>query len=144
MYVGARGTQRRSCHATRRPVETVGAVVPICYEVRHESGAELLPLGDTEMKVGIVTFNDGRKRVAQANDKDCKRFQSQIVSWLKREKHSVIDVTRVVWNYDTARRAAAKLQRADVVICPTQPRSAPRVPRNDSRAQFAYSRAAPT
>ncbi len=68
------------------------------------------------MKVGIVTFNDGRKRVAQANDKDCKRFQSQIVSWLKREKHGVIDVTRVVWNYDTARKAAAKLQRADVVI----------------------------
>ena len=58
------------------------------------------------MKVGIVTFNDGRKRVARANDEDCKKFQAQVVRWLKREKHKVIEAPRVVWNYDTARKAA--------------------------------------
>jgi len=66
------------------------------------------------MKIGIVTFTDGRKRVAQQTEKDCRRFQSNIAGWLRRQKHSVVEARRIVWNYDTARQAAAQFHRAKI------------------------------
>lgn len=66
------------------------------------------------MKIGLVSFTDGRKRVAEKTDKDCKRFQSQIAVVLKRMKHAVVEAPKVVWNWDTAKQAAAKFAKADI------------------------------
>ncbi len=69
------------------------------------------------MKIGIVTFTDGRKRVAKFTEPDCRRFQKRIASWLKREGHKVVESKPVVWNYATARQAAAQFERGKIDLC---------------------------
>jgi len=68
------------------------------------------------MKIGIVSFTDGRRRVARATDATCKRFEKRLANWFTRRKHKVVIAPRVVWNYDTARRAAERFNRADIDV----------------------------
>lgn len=70
------------------------------------------------MKIGIVTFTDGRARVAKATEKDCRMFQERLVSYFKRKRHDVVAARKIVWNYDTARKEAQRIAMAypDVVV----------------------------
>jgi L-fucose isomerase-like protein len=70
------------------------------------------------MKVGICTFTDGRKRVADMLREDCFRFQSSIANWLREEGYEVVEAKEVIWNYATARSEGARLrdEGCDVVI----------------------------
>jgi L-fucose isomerase len=70
------------------------------------------------MKVGIVTFTDGRERVAKATKDICLSFQDSLEKWLKSQKHQVVSSRTVVWNWETAGKVAEQMNRggADVVI----------------------------
>jgi len=68
------------------------------------------------MKIGIVTFTDGRKRVADATKADCLHFQKRIADWLKGEGHEVVEFEDVIWNYDTARKGAGLIIGSDCDI----------------------------
>ena len=70
------------------------------------------------MKIGIVTFTDGRARVAKATEKDCRTFQERLVKYFKQKKHQVVAAKKIVWNYDTARNEARRIALAypDVVV----------------------------
>lgn len=70
------------------------------------------------MKIGIVTFTDGRARVAKATERDCRMFQERLVACFKRKKHDVVAAKRIVWNYETARSEARRIALAypDVVV----------------------------
>ncbi len=70
------------------------------------------------MKIGIVTFTDGRARVAKATEKDCRMFQERLVSYFRQKKHTVVAAKKIVWNYETARREAQRvaLTYPDVVV----------------------------
>lgn len=61
------------------------------------------------MRIGIITFTDGRKRVADALRQDTDRFQAKIATWLKAEGHDVVEGSEVVWNWATARAQAKRL-----------------------------------
>ncbi len=62
------------------------------------------------MKIGILTFTDGRKRVAEATKDDCMRFQKEIADWFQIEGHEVVAFGNTVWNYESARGGARYLQ----------------------------------
>ncbi len=70
------------------------------------------------MKIGIITFTDGRARIAKATEPDCRMFQERLVSFFKRKKHDVVTARKIVWNYDTARKEAQRiaLTYPDVVV----------------------------
>jgi L-fucose isomerase len=70
------------------------------------------------MKIGIVTFTDGRQRVAKATQADCLMFQGKIEAWLKKQKHNVISSKTIVWNWETGNKVADQINRAsaDAVI----------------------------
>lgn len=70
------------------------------------------------MKIGIVTFTDGRARVAKSTEKDCRMFQERLVSYFKRKKHDVVAAKKIVWNWDTARSESRRIALAypDVVV----------------------------
>lgn len=70
------------------------------------------------MKIGIVTFTDGRARVAKATEKDCRMFQNRLVDYFKGKKHNVVAAKKIVWNYATAREEALRIAAAypDVVV----------------------------
>lgn len=70
------------------------------------------------MKIGIVTFTDGRARVAKATERDCRVFQERLVAYFRRKKHDVVAAKKIVWNYDTARTEARRIGTAypDVVV----------------------------
>ena len=70
------------------------------------------------MKVGILTFTDGRKRCAELLDGDCRRFQSEVSNWLKAEGHQPVEFSEIVWNYRTAIDGADRLneKECDAVI----------------------------
>ena len=68
------------------------------------------------MKVGIITFGDGRRYVTDLVEKDCLRFQSRIAKWLAKEGHRVVEAKRVVWNHTTIRREAKRVQSCDLVV----------------------------
>jgi len=70
------------------------------------------------MKIGIVTFTDGRARVAKATEKDCRLFQERLVAYFRRRKHKVVAARRIVWNYQTARQEARRLalEYPDIVV----------------------------
>jgi len=70
------------------------------------------------MKIGIVTFTDGRARIAKSTEKDCRMFQERLVSYFKRKKHEVVPAKKIVWNYETARTEARRiaLTYPDVVV----------------------------
>lgn len=66
------------------------------------------------MKIGVVTFTDGRRRVAVSTEKICKTYQSRITTWVKKQKHQVVESKQIVWNYDTGQKAAAQFESAGV------------------------------
>lgn len=66
------------------------------------------------MKIGLVTFTDGRKRVAEVTNADCTKFQKQIATVLKRMKHNVVEAPKIVWNWATAHQASARFAKADI------------------------------
>jgi len=70
------------------------------------------------MKIGIISFTDGRKRVADSLEKVCFGFQAEIAAWLKRKGHTVVEGRKIIWDYATARSEADRVTRAgcDVVI----------------------------
>jgi len=70
------------------------------------------------MKIGIVTFTDGRARVAKQTEKDCRMFQERLVSYFKQKKHDVVAAKKIVWNWETAKTEAERIARAypDVVV----------------------------
>jgi L-fucose isomerase len=61
------------------------------------------------MKIGIVTFTDGRARVAKATEKDCRMFQERLVAYFRRKGHDVVAAKKIVWNYQTARTEARRI-----------------------------------
>lgn len=70
------------------------------------------------MKVGILTFSDGRKRCADLLDGDCRRFESEVSNWLKNEGHDSVEFSEIVWNYRTAIDGADRMneKQCDAVI----------------------------
>ncbi|HWP31791.1 MAG TPA: hypothetical protein VNK96_08755 [Fimbriimonadales bacterium] len=70
------------------------------------------------MKVGVITFTDGRKRAADILEKQCFEFQRKVADWLRREGHEVVEGEFISWNYLTARQNAARMieQKCDGVI----------------------------
>jgi len=65
------------------------------------------------MRIGIISFTDGRKRVAESLDKVCFGFQHSIATWLKRKGHRVVEGRKIIWNYATVRSEAERMNRAD-------------------------------
>lgn len=68
------------------------------------------------MKVGIITFTDGRERCFRGQRDDCFRFQAGLAEWLKKEGHAVVEGDEIVWNWKTAREQAARVSDCDAVI----------------------------
>lgn len=70
------------------------------------------------MKVGIITFTDGRERVAEVTREDCLGFQRRVSDWLRAEGHEPVEAQEVVWNYATAGDESRRLEAAgvDVVV----------------------------
>ena len=70
------------------------------------------------MKIGIISFTDGRKRVADSLEEVCFGFQRDIARWLKRKGHQVVEGRKIIWNYATVRSEAERINRAncDVVV----------------------------
>lgn len=69
------------------------------------------------MKIGIITFTDGRERVAKATKENCLGFQKKIADWLTKQKHQVVGSKTVVWNWETARKASEQVAGAGVDVC---------------------------
>ncbi len=70
------------------------------------------------MRIGIVTFTDGRKRVAEALRADTDRFQKKIAGFFQKEGHEVVEGEEVVWDWQTARTQARRMNdhNCDIVI----------------------------
>ncbi|MGE5508067.1 MAG: hypothetical protein ACM3RP_06265 [Chitinophagales bacterium] len=68
------------------------------------------------MRVGICTFSDGRERAAEATRWECLGFQRRIADWFRDEGHTVIEAQDVVWDLDTIRGAADRLEAAHAAI----------------------------
>lgn len=70
------------------------------------------------MKVGIITFTDGRKRAAEMLEKQCFDFQNRVATWLESNGHEPIQATAISWNYRTSLDNAARMveKECDAVI----------------------------
>ncbi len=70
------------------------------------------------MKIGIITFTDGRKRAAEMLEAQCREFQSRVAEWLRREGHEPVEASAIAWNYKTAVEGAREIIEAggDAVI----------------------------
>lgn len=70
------------------------------------------------MKVGIITFTDGRKRAADMLEKQCFEFQNRVAAWLTSEGHEPVPGTSISWNYRTAIDNATRMieMKCDAVI----------------------------
>ncbi len=70
------------------------------------------------MKIGIMSFTDGRQRVAEKTREICKQFENEIAQWIRDQGHEVVQYEGVVWNWDTARQAAAMVreQNCDAAV----------------------------
>lgn len=66
------------------------------------------------MKIGIITFTDGRKRAADMLEKQCREFQSKLAAHLKKKGHQPVEAREIVWNYSTATGEAGRMNEADV------------------------------
>ncbi len=69
------------------------------------------------MKIGIISFADGRKRVAEMTAKEILKFQSDIAKWLRSQKHAVFEGKEVIWNHETYRSQAQLMNSKKVDIC---------------------------
>lgn len=69
------------------------------------------------MKIGIISFSDGRKRVAEATTADCLRFQGEIAKWLRSKKYEAIEGQEIIWNHETYRSMAKLMNIKKVDIC---------------------------
>lgn len=70
------------------------------------------------MKIGIITFTDGRKRVADMLEKQCFDFQGKVAAWLENEGHEAVSGQFISWNYRTAIDNAERMneKQCDAVI----------------------------
>lgn len=70
------------------------------------------------MKVGIITFTDGRKRAADMLEQQCFDFQRKVAEWLRSEGHEAVEGVAISWNYRTAIDNATRMveSRCDAVI----------------------------
>lgn len=68
------------------------------------------------MKIGIITFTDGRKRAAEMLDKQCHEFQSKLARHLETKGHQVVESRKIVWDYATATGGARRLNEAGVDV----------------------------
>jgi len=66
------------------------------------------------MKIGILTFGDGRKRVTESSSKDCFRFQKGVADFLKEKGHTPVEGKVVVWDSHTINAECARLIKAGV------------------------------
>ena len=66
------------------------------------------------MKIGILTFGDGRKRVTEASTPDCMRFQNALKDFLQAKGHKVVAGSAVVWNHATVQSECERLNKAGV------------------------------
>lgn len=64
------------------------------------------------MKIGVLTFGDGRKRVTDAATADCMRFQREVAAFLQGKGHEVIAGDAVVWNHESVKTQCARLNAA--------------------------------
>lgn len=65
------------------------------------------------MTVGIITFTDGRKRVADMLEKQCFEFQRKVQEWLEQEGHEAVPGQYIAWNYRTALDVAQQMNEKD-------------------------------
>ncbi|MBL1150510.1 MAG: hypothetical protein HND42_09910 [Armatimonadetes bacterium] len=70
------------------------------------------------MKVGIITFTDGRKRVAEMLERQCFDFQERVANWLRANGHEPVGGESISWNYRTAIDNAQRMieKECDAVI----------------------------
>lgn len=70
------------------------------------------------MRIGIVTFGDGRKRVTDQLFDDSMRFQNKIAEWFQAEGHEAVGYSKVVYSYAGAREAAELFgsSKCDIVV----------------------------
>lgn len=70
------------------------------------------------MRVGIVTFTDGRERAAKALEAQCLQFQERVAAWLQNNGHEPIEAGAISWNYRTSIDNAARMieKRCDAVV----------------------------
>lgn len=68
------------------------------------------------MKIGIVSFGDGRKRVTDQLFDETMEFQDNIIQWFQNEGHEAIGYGKVVYNYAGAREAAGLFEENDCDI----------------------------
>jgi L-fucose isomerase len=70
------------------------------------------------MKVGVITFTDGRKRAADMLEKQCIEFQAKVAAWLKAEGHEPVEAIAISWNYRTSIDNATRIveQECDAVV----------------------------
>ncbi len=66
------------------------------------------------MKIGILTFGDGRKRVTELATPDCMKFQKNLQKYLESLGHDVVPGNAVVWNHSTVARQCERLNNAGV------------------------------
>lgn len=66
------------------------------------------------MKVGIVTFSDGRKRAADLVEAQCREFQKALANHVQGRGNKVVEANQIVWNWSTARGAANRMNQAEV------------------------------
>jgi L-fucose isomerase len=66
------------------------------------------------MKIGILTFGDGRKRVTESAAADCMKFQKNLQKYLQSLGHEVVPGNAVVWNHTTVAKQCQRLNHAGV------------------------------
>ena len=65
------------------------------------------------MKIGIVSFTDGRKRVAEQTHDICFGFQKKIVDFFNKEGHEVFEGNEIIWDWKTAKEQSEKINNFD-------------------------------
>lgn len=70
------------------------------------------------MRVGVLTFTDGRKRCADQLDESCHRFQDGLAEWIEAQGHEAVAFSEIVWNYRTAIDGAERMNEkpCDAVV----------------------------
>lgn len=68
------------------------------------------------VKIGVLTFSDGRKRAADLVEGQCRTFQASLSGYLNRFKHKVVEGKEIIWNAQTAKAEAERMNAADVDV----------------------------